>query len=325
MFGLVQHNRECPIDMPAQPATSPVRTPGRAPHAVHHSFPAWPYDNAAPLRPHKLPPAIIRNRAHLRTTLRKSLVPDSLRSHPDFAVDLKVIPIVDERINPVVHSLKRRINRQPFIPEIPRQPVLPDLMNPFDLPLGRRSVRAHESDAVEPQPLCELRVGSVVLAEERRLVDIYLQGKPITHESPVKQVQVRIHALMGIQGASNLKPAAVVKHVYQMQLRMLPAKEVVRRGVKLPQFPYARALPTPDVRCYPGLVEEALDAVVERPAPHLPPVHEEAELPSKLACRECVRILPVGVAVRAKDPAQERLRLLRPLRLVVAPGRSGQP
>ena len=39
MFRFVQHDRERPVHMPAQPATSPIRAPGRAPQPIDDSLP----------------------------------------------------------------------------------------------------------------------------------------------------------------------------------------------------------------------------------------------------------------------------------------------
>ena len=139
MFWFVQHDRERPVHMPTQPATSPIRAPGRAPQPVDDSLPPWAYDDAAPLRPHKFPPSVIRDRAYLRASLGNRLFPRRPRSHSYFAVHLKVVPVIDERIDPAVHHLQRSVDAHPFILKIPRQPVLPDLMDPLDLPLrGRR-------------------------------------------------------------------------------------------------------------------------------------------------------------------------------------------
>ena len=75
---------------------------------------------------------------------------------------------------------------------------------------------------------------ALVLPEEGRLVHVYLEGEAVPRESPVKQVQIRIHAFAAVQPAPDLHPAAVVDHVDQAQRRVAPAEEVVRRRVQLP-------------------------------------------------------------------------------------------
>ena len=324
MRRLVERDRNRPVDMPVEIRAGSVWAFGRAPHPVQEDLPPGADDNARADGPHELPPSVRRNRAQLVAPFADRPVPGIPRSHPDLAVELERVAVVDKRLRVGVENLQRGLGREPLVRERARQPVLPNLVHPLDLALRLRGVGEDERDAEEPEPLLELGDARAAGSEERRLVHVHLQRDAEAPEGAVEHVQVRPEALSRVKAAAYLHAAAVVQHVDEVQLGAAPAEEVVGRGVELPELPDAGALPPPRVRGDVGLLPEALDALRQGPLPDLRPVQPEAEAPVGLCRREGIRE-PVSVAVLRQHLAQEVAHLFRPSRHVVASRRPRNP
>ena len=216
----------------------------------------------------------------------------------EFAVDLESVAVVDQTLEMVVHVLERGLRRDPLVCCIRRQAVLPHLVDAFDLPLRLGRVREDERDVQELQPLRQPGKASIVVPEEGRLVHVYLEREAVPRESPVKQVQIRGNVLAAVQPAADLHATAVVNHVDEAERRVAPSEEVVRRRVELPELSDALALPAPYVRGRPRPRGFGIHPVLERPVPDLGAIHDEAELPLRLAGGEGIRVSPGSVPWR---------------------------
>ena len=325
MLRLVEHDGQRVVHVPAQPHLRAVRALRRAEPTVRKGHPSTSADDRTrPLRPDELPPSVLRDRPELAAPLPDRLVPRLVRRHADLAVGLKAVTVVDEGVHMVVDRRQRRVDVDPLALEVGRQTVLPHEVDAFDLPLGLGGVREHERDVVELQAPAQLGELAVLAPEEPRLVHIDLQRQPVARKSPVKQVQIRPDALPEIEAAPDLPAAAVVEHVEKLIGRTPPAEEPVGRRVELPQLAYRLALPPPDVGGRTRSRNRDLDAVLHRPVTHLPPVDRMPEPPAQLARREGVRV-PLRLPARAEHAPEEPLLLVRPHRLVVPTGMSGQP
>ena len=128
MFGLVEQKRECSIDMTTEEDLRPVLTSRAAPDPINDHNAGRTYDCAAPLRPHKLPPAILRDRSEFRSARCHCIVPSALGGHADFAVPLVgVAVIINQPVEVRVGDIQRGARAYAFVLETARKPVLPDL------------------------------------------------------------------------------------------------------------------------------------------------------------------------------------------------------
>jgi len=192
----------------------------------------------------------------------------------------------------------------------------------FDFALGLRGRGVKERDAVEMQGSAQLgqRLG-VMVEEEAVEIDIDFQRQAILDEGGGQEIQIGQEQFPLIDFGAGENTAAVIEHVDHGKQAGVVGKPRVGRGIQLPEFTDAAALPTFDRGPYPVVGLGVGEVVFNGPAANLSSIDLEVALAEHLAGREAV-----GSWRFAAEPfVEQRVHFGGPGRSMIATRNAGNP
>lgn len=226
-----------------------------------------------PKAPNIRPPGASRGWPQNGTLLLLGEVPGALSGEFEFAVGLVGIAMETQGVDMRVGFLNIR---DAFTGEVRRKALLPELVFPLDFALGLRGWGIKEANVVEAQSRAQLGQGIRSLGEEHGvIIDVELEGPPISKKGGRKEIQVGEKQLSIIEFGADEKATAIIEHVEHGKVERAEWEPVVRGSIELPKLADLRALPTADWSqrlssgCRMGMV------VAPRPVAYLGPIELE--------------------------------------------------
>ena len=276
------------------------------------------FDGSA-LTPDKGPPGAARNGTQDAAFLPLSAVPGLLGFHLKLAVNLVLVAMQAQVLDMEVGLINVR---DLFTGKVSGQALLPEEVTAFDFALGLWGWSVTEADAIEVQGLAELSQGVRVMGEEEAVkIDIDFQGQSALDEGGRQKIQIGQEEFPFIDFRAGENAAAVIEHIDHRKELGAVGKPGVGRGIQLPEFPNAVALPTFNRSRRARVGFGVSQAVDYSPAADLSPVDLELTFAEHLAGGKAVRSW--GLAAEAL--LQEGVHLGGPSLGVIAARNAGRP
>jgi hypothetical protein len=272
-----------------------------------------------PHAPDVMPPRAARDRTDHRTIFLLGFIPCPLRGLTQLAVNFVSVVVRPQGIDMGIGNLDFV---DLFAGEVGRQPALPELVFAFDFAFGLRRGSVAQADVIELERPAQLREGVGVLGEEEAVViDIELEGPSVSQESSGQEVEVSEQEFALVEFGAGEQAATVIQHVEHGKEDIHGGEPAVGRGIQLPEFANAGALPSTHrgSRAFGG--SRMRITLLDGPVADLGAVELEG------VQAQCFR---GGEAIRARRDASQALfqeveDRLGPSGGVVAAGDSGDP
>jgi len=191
--------------------------------------------------PHINPPGAARCRAEGGAFFFSGLVPGPLRRLPQFAMNFMGVAVSAQSVDVRVG----RLNFPDFFTgEIGREPALPELVFTLDFAfgLGRRGIA--QTDVVELKGPAQLGQGLWVMGEKEAVViDVELERPSVSQKSCGQEVEIGEQQFPFVEFGTSKEAAAIIEHIEHGPGEFGVGKPAVGRGVQLPEFANAVALP----------------------------------------------------------------------------------
>ena len=239
-----------------------------------------------PDAPDIVPPRAARDRPHHGAVFLPGLIPGALRSLSEFAVDFVGIAVGAQRVDVEIGDGDLV---DLFAGEVGREAALPVLMFAFDFAFGLRCGRVIQADVVELERPAQLgqRVGHIG-KEEAVVIDIELQRPPVRQKRGGEEVVVGEQQFALVESGAGKQAAAIIQHVEHREADLRSRKPAVGRGIQLPEFADAGALPAPHRRQDALRWDRVGELMAERPAAHLRAVERKGVKAERLGSGETV-------------------------------------
>ena len=318
------------IGLGGQHGVVAVRVAAKHPPAARGSFPSQPRRadghaaSGANVKggahaPHINPPGAARGRTQRGALFLPGLIPGALRSLAQFPMDFLGVVMRPQGINVRIGHLDFG---NLFAGEIGRQPALPELVFAFDFAFGLGRGGVAQADVVELERPAQLgeRVG-IVGEKEAVIINVELQEPSVSQKGGGQEVEAGEQQFAFVEFGAGEEAATVVEHVEHGEGEVRGWEPAVGRGIQLPKFADALALPAAHRRPNFFGRDGVGQMVLERPAADLGAVEFEVVEAERLRGDKAV-----GARRRAVQPfAEEVQNGLGPRRGVVAAGAAGEP
>ena len=209
-----------------------------------------------------------------------------------------------------------------FAGEVGRESALPVLVFTFDFAFGLGGGSVVQADVVELERPAQLGQCLGHIGEKEAVViDVELQRPPVRQKGRGEEVVVGEQEFALVESGASKETAAIIQHIEHGEADWRSGKPAMGRGVQLPEFTDAGALPAPYRRSDALGWNRVAELMGERPAAHLRAVEWKGME------AECLRS---GETVGARRDATEALgeegqNRLWPSRGVVATRGAGDP
>ena len=176
-----------------------------------------------------------------------------------------------------------------FAGDVGWQAALPEMVFPFNFAFGLRRWGIAQADVVEFERPAQLGEGLVLVGEEETVViDIEFQGPAMGQKGGGQEVEVGQQEFALVEFGAGKQATTVVEHVQHGKGEVDGGEPAMRRGVQLPEFTNAGALPT----VYRGQNSfgwnRVSQLVFQRPTAHLGSVELEGVKPEHLGSGKAV-------------------------------------
>lgn len=208
-------------------------------HAAVHADP-----EVGAQAPDKGPPRAVGHGLQSGAFFFERKVPGLLGFHFEFAVDFMLVTMeaqgLDMRIGLVeVGDI--------FAGEVSGQSFLPEEVGAFDFAFGLRGGGIAEGDAVEEKSPAQLGKRVWGMGEEEAVeIDIDFQGHSKFEEGGGQKIKVSQEVFGLVDFGAGEDAAAIIEHIDHGKGSGAAREPVMGRGVQLPEFADAAALPAPD-------------------------------------------------------------------------------
>lgn len=246
-------------------------------------------------------------------------VPGLLGFHLEFAVKFMLVAMATQ-----VGDVRIGLGEigDVFAGEKGGEPVLPELVFPFDFAFGLRRGGVAEGDAVEVEGLAELGQGVGGVGEEEGMeVHVEFQRQAVFEEGGGEEVVIGQEVFVLVEFGAGEEAAAIVEHVEHGEESFAGREPAVGRGIELPEFADLGALPAADGGGGLALGFGMGELIFAGPTADLSAVHFEIAEAQDFAGGEAV----VGGRGGSQTFAQEREDFGWPLRSMVAAGVAREP
>ena len=265
------------------------------------------------------PPGAAGGRTQRGAFFCLGLVPGVLGGLAQFAVGFMAIVMLTQGFDVLVGLFHFR----DFLAgEIGRQAPLPELMFAFDFAFGLRGGGVTEADVVKFERPAQLGEGVRIVGEEEAVViDVELQRSPVGEEGGGQKIKIGKQQFALVNLGAGEEAAAIVEHVEHGEGDFGVGKPTMRRGVQLPEFADAGALPAAHWSTNALGGNRMGPAIFQGPAAYLGAVEIEGVQTQRFGGGEAV-----GAGRVASQPFFEEVEhRLRPGLGMVAAGSVGSP
>src|ERR1019366_4827201 len=269
--------------------------------------------------PDEGPPGAAWGRTQDAAFLLLSAGPGLLGLHLEFAVNFVLVAMEAQVLDMGIGLIDVS---DLFTGEVSGQALLPEEVTAFDFALGLWSWGVTEADAIEVQGLAELGQGERVMGEEEAVkIDIDFQRQATLDEGGGQEIQVGQEEFPFIDFRASENAAAVIEHIDHRKAVGAVGEPGVGRGIQLPEFPNATALPTLDRSRWAMVGFGVGEVVFHGPAADLSPIDLEVTFAEHFAGSKAVR----SRGLATEPLLQEGVHLGRPSGRMIAARNARRP
>ena len=192
--------------------------------------------------PYVIPPRAVGSRAQGGAFFLFGLIPGALGCLAQFTMDFVGVMVRSQGVDVGIG----RLDFQDFFTgEIGREASLPELVFAFDFALGLRRGSVAQTNIVEFKGPPHLGQCVGIMGEKKAvIINVELEGPAVIPEGGGQEVEVGEQQFALVKFGASEQATAIIEHVEHGTGELGMGKPAVRRGVQLPEFTNAVALPT---------------------------------------------------------------------------------